>query len=231
MGDRPSVSFQQFLDQADTGDVVIWQGTSLISLAVEPATFSNFSHATMVVRDPSSGDKYLLQSVTEALAPDPLTKPPRQTHTGVQAGPLAEVMSILYKEGDLPAWRQLKWNWPSSFNTNTWQLAQSKDGTPYPWIGGDNPTPTEIAESVALMTVLWGAGRELNLEVLNPIFCSALVAYVLQQAGVIERTMVPNGYAPKDFSSSYPGNLQPGSGISFNPDVWVTNIPSASDAR
>jgi hypothetical protein len=226
MGEQPSVSFPDFLDQADTGDVVIWTGTSMISEVVELATWSDFSHTSMVICDPNTGDKYLLQSVSEALAPDPLTKPPGNTHTGVQAGALEDVMEIVYKYGDLPTWRQLNWpNRPSSLNSKVWQIAQGMDGTPFPWIGGDSPTPEQIAESIVLMGGLLLLGREFNQEVTNPIFCSGLVAYILQNVGVIQKTMAVNGYEPKDFSSKYPGVVQPSTGVSFNPDVWIQDIP------
>jgi hypothetical protein len=229
MGVLPSVPFEQFLAQADTGDIVIWEGTSLISQAVELATFSEFSHTTMVIRDPGTGEKYLLQSVSEALAPDPLSKPPGTTHTGVQAGSLDEVMKIVFKAGDLPVWRQLNWpNRPASFNSKVWQIAQGMDGTPFPWIGGDNPTNAEIAESIVLMGGLLLLGREYGKEVTDPIFCSALVAFMLQAAGVIEKSMAVNGYEPKDFTSEYPGTVKPCSGIGLNGDVGITGIPPPS---
>lgn len=225
----PTVPFAQFLDRADTGDVVIWQGTSLISAAVELATFSEFSHTTMVIRDPGTGEKYLLQSVTEELAPDPLSKPPGTTHTGVQAGPLEEVMEIVVKAGDRPVWRQLSWlDRPSSFDAKVWQIAQAIDGTPFPWIGGDDPSHAEVAESILLMGGLLLLGRRYGKEVTDPIFCSALVAFVLQAADVIEKLMVVNGYEPKDFSSEYPGIVKPCPGVSFNGDVGIVGIPPPS---
>ncbi|MFZ1490471.1 MAG: hypothetical protein WAS51_11055 [Ilumatobacteraceae bacterium] len=223
MGDPATVTFSQFLDEADTGDVVIWQGTSLISLGVELATFSHFSHTTMVIRDPDNGDKYLFQSVSESLAADPLTKPPGSTHSGVQAGPLEQTMELVFKAGDFPSWRQLDWpDRPAQFDAKMWQIAQGIDGTPFPWVDGDT------YKSVAMMLGLLLLGREMETPVLKPIFCSGLVAFMLQQTGVIQTTMPPNGYEPKDFSSTYPGVVHTCPGVSFNTDVWVMDIPPPS---
>jgi hypothetical protein len=221
MSAMPTVSFTDFLAKADTGDVVLWRGTSLISLAVELATFSEFSHSSMVIRDPKGGTPYLFQSVSEALATDPLSRQQVTKHDGVQAGPLEDVMKIVYGFKDFPTWVQLDWpDRPTDWNQTVWDLAAGMDGTRFPWV------PDSDYKSIALMTGLLLLGRELDTEVLEPIFCSGLVAYMLQRAGAIGTNMKANGYEPKDFSSEYPGVVQPSAGVAFKPDV-VIEMPTA----
>ena len=193
MSDPTPIPLSTFLAEARTGDVVLWKGTSLDSLAVECISESSFSHTSMVIVDPTTGQKCLLQSVSEALGPDPLVG--GKTHTGVQAGDLAATMATVYKFGDLPVWRRYT---PAAgapgLDKPVWQLATQLDGTPF---------PKELWE----LAILLVSGRELKQEVLDPLFCSGLVAHVLQKAGVIAPTSPCNGYFPKDFSSAFPGHF------------------------
>jgi hypothetical protein len=216
-----SIPLAEFVEQADTGDVVIWRGTSLISLSVELATFSIFSHSSIVIRDPKSNAKFLLQAAPVALlGDDPLSSQPK--HDGVQAAPLEAAMLTVYgpAEHDYPSWRQLDWpNRPADFDANVWKLAASLDGTPFPWV------PDSEYQSMGLGLGLLLLGREFGTEVLNPIFCSGLVAKMLQDSNVINKSMKINGYEPKDFSSLYPGVMQPSTGVKFNDDVLVV-MPS-----
>lgn len=206
MADAPHVPLQKFLDQASTGDVVLWAGTSWESLGVEILSGSVFSHASMVIVDPTTGQKCLYQSVSEELGPDPLVG--GTTHAGAQAGDLAAIMKEVYGYGDFPVWRRYSGaSDPGAFNKQVWGIAGQMDGTPFP------SSPWEMA---ALLVM----GREANQEVLTPLFCSGLVAYVLQTAGVIARTSPCNGYFPKDFSSEYPGHFEVLQG-SYADDVLI----------
>jgi hypothetical protein len=218
-----SIPLADFLEQADTGDVVIWRGTSLISLSVELATFSIFSHSSIVIRDPKSHAKFLLQAAPVALlGDDPLSTQQTTKHDGVQAAPLEAAMLSVYgpAEHDFPSWRQLDWpNRPADFDANIWKLAASLDGTRFPWV------PDSEYQSMGLMLGLLMLGREFDTEVLNPMFCSGLVAKMLQDSDVINKNMKINGYEPKDFSSLYPGVMQPCPGVKFNDDVLVV-MPS-----
>lgn len=219
--DIPTVPFSDFLDQANTGDVVLWTGTSLISLAVEIATFSVFSHASMVIRDPKSDTLYLFQSVSESLAPDPLSKMQITKHDGVQAGPLQDVMKIVYNFKDYPTWAQLDWpSRPKDFDQTVWDLARGMDGTPFPVVADDDPIKSE-EKTIELLLELLAKGRVEGKEILSPIFCSGLVACMLQGAGVIQPSMPPNGYEPRDFSSQYPGPTKLEPGVAFKPDAFV----------
>lgn len=173
---------------------MLWEGTSLDSLAVECISESPFSHVSMVITDPTTKQKCLLQAVSEALGPDPLVH--GSTHTGVQAGDLEATMKIVYGMKDQPTWRPYS---PArsqrDLDSDVWTLATKLDGIPF---------PQELWE----LAVLLVSGRELNSEVLSPLFCSGLVAHVLQKVRVIADTSACNGFFPKDFSSGFPGHFE-----------------------
>ena len=115
MAEPAEVPFETFLAEADTGDVILCVGTSAVSMAVEAASFSVYSHSAIVIKDPATQVKYLFQAVIESVAGDPLS--PVSVHPGVQAGPLGDVLEWLYDGGDFPVWRRLA-QWPGRDETN-----------------------------------------------------------------------------------------------------------------
>lgn len=214
MGSPNSIAFERFIEQADTGDVVLWSGSSIESIAVYIVSESLYSHSSIVARHPDTGEKFLLQSVNADLGPDLISNPPKTVPPagGVQGQPLEEVVQHIIRLGDIPSWVQLDWpDRPDDFDTTVWGLATSVDATPFPADAGT-------------FIDLWTKGRldTPPVEVDSPMFCSAFVAFILQRAGVIDRSMPINGYEPKDFSTEYPGKVHmvPPT-ASYRPDLTV----------
>jgi hypothetical protein len=214
---QPSVDLASFLHDAGAGDVVLWSGTSTMSTAVETVSNSIYSHASMVIVDPSTGEKCLYQSVGEELGPDPLVN--GTTHSGVQAGDLAATMTIVYNFQDYPTWCPLVYanKGDASWVQAVWSLAQTLDGTPFP--GAPKFNPVTVMYDLAKLLF---EGRELGNEITTPLFCSGLVGLMLKRLGVIDATVPCNAYFPKDFSSLYPGFLHTLNGFSFGEDTIVT---------
>lgn len=184
---------------------------SYVSFEVELFTASPFSHSSMVITDPKSGTKYLFQAVPLGLAPDPLSKQAVSKHDGVQAGQLADVMQTIYHDNEFPTWVQIDWPArPPDFDQTVWDLAAGIDGRRF---------PPDVYTLAGLL--LMGRFLRPPVEVLEPMFCSGLVAYMLQRAKVIQASMPANGYEPKDFSMWSPGTVVPMPGVAFKPDVFV----------
>jgi len=217
------VPFEKFLAEADTGDVILCTGTSAVSMAVEAATFSVFSHSAIVLKDPATGVKYLFQSVIEAVAGDPLA--PVSVHPGVQAGPLAEVLEWLYDGGDFPTWRRLA-KWPGRDAGALWKAARAIDGNGFPVVWKSPGVMDELATLAFVMT-LWYDGRYAKKRVTDPMFCSGTVAFVLQSAGILDDSYPPNAFEPKDFSSLYPGFAGWAEGVVWQDDLLIA-MPSPS---
>lgn len=203
---QQTIDFANFLDQADAGDIVLWQGTSLISLGVEIVSQSKYAHASMVIKNPVTGEKCLFQSVSEALQPDPLKG--GTTHTGVQAGELKTTMIDVYSYTDYPSWIPLTYSGRNAaFDQAMWTFATTVAGTPFP------VNPAEMAWLLI-------EGRYEGSTVTSPLFCSALVALTMQKAGIVSPAKPCNGFFPKDFSMFYPGYLDLVAG-SYGEDVIV----------
>lgn len=202
MAVQGAIPFEKFLAESDTGDVVLFEGTASVSRAVEVATWSIYSHSAIVIKDPATGVKYLFQSNFEAAAADPLS--PVSVHSGVQAGPLAEVVQGLYVEGDFPTWRRLG-TWPGRDDAKVWDAARAIDGNQFPVVWKEPGVLNDLA-TLALIMTIWYEGRYAKNRIIDPIFCSGAVAFVLQGAGILDSTEYPpNAYEPKNYSSLYPG--------------------------
>lgn len=218
MTDQGAVPFEKFLAEADTGDVVLFAGTASVSRAVEVATWSIYSHSTVVIKDPATGVKYLFQSNTESDGADPLSS--GSTHPGAQAGPLADVIKKLYVEGDSPHWRRLS-TWPGRDDTKVWEAARAIDGNEFPVVWSSPGVMNEMA-TLALIMTIWYEGRYAKNRIVDPIFCSGAVASILQGAGILDGTEhPPNAYEPKDFSSMYAGFAQWTPGVVWDDDLQV----------
>lgn len=187
MTNPPPVSFPDFLDQAQTCDVVIFTGTSPVSLLVETLTVGFFSHTAMVVVEPATGDKYLWQTVSETLQPDPLF-PGGQAHSGAQLGALKPTMIEVVDYHDDPTWRQLQYDRPADFDQQVWDALKPLDNRPFP--------------DLPILGANYISGVYLN-EVENdgPMFCSQLVTYIMQQVQLLDGSRPANSVAPSDFSS------------------------------
>ncbi len=195
-----TIPFQKFFDQADSGDIILWTGSSKESFIVELLSESVFSHASMVIVDPTSGHKYLYQSVSEALASDPLSKQGVTEHDGVQAGDLKTVMTIIKDRYlDMPTYRKMVWpDRPANWQQQVWDMARTLDGIRFPANMGE----------LALLLIN-GRFDNPTVEHLQPLFCSGLIARMLQQLKVlaIDEQHYCNSFFPKDFSSWYPGHM------------------------
>lgn len=225
MADQGEVPFEKFVEASDTGDVVLFTGTAAVSMAVEAATFSVYSHSALVIKDPATGVKYLFQSNYEAAPADPFS--PGVVHSGAQAGPLAEVVQGLYAEGDFPTWRRLA-EWPGRADAKVWEAARAIDGNQFPVVLKSPGELNDLATLALLMTI-WYEGRYAKKRIIDPIFCSGAVASVLQGAGILDSTEYPpNAYEPKNYSSLYPGFARWTPGVVWDDDCLIAMPAKAS---
>lgn len=179
----PATPFDQFMADADTGDIVVFAGDSLVSQAVEWLTWGKFSHSAMVVVL-DDGTKCLWQAISEELYVDPLTG---AAHTGAQLGPLADTMTYIDSVGDVPTWCQLQLRRTPAFRAAVAAAVEELEGRPFP-----DPTTFVVSYCQGLLGYDDTAG---------PLFCSALVALTYQRAGLLPQRPVANSFCPTDLSS------------------------------
>ncbi len=210
-------SFDDFINTASTCDVVLWGGSSLNSTGIEIISNSPFSHTTMVIVDPGTGDRYLLQAANVGLGDDPFAG--GTSHAGVQAGLLRSTMLTLLNYKDVPTWRPYtgtNQNDPA-FISAVWNLAKSFDAIPFPDV------PLGMAAELF-------AGRVENIEITTSLFCSGLAGLMFKRLGIIDPAVPCNAYFPKDFSSLYPGYLKVISG-SFGVDTPIALPTGAATSQ
>jgi hypothetical protein len=199
-----SISFDDFLAQAQTGDLVLFHGVSTESTIVEAITGGPYSHATMVVVLPN-GDKTLWQAAGEALEVDPVKG---VLHTGAQLGALADTVTLLYHHwNDEPHYRPVVWDRPATLANDVLAFVQHLEGRPFP--------------DTVVMLGNWLVGTNLDIDLARgSVFCSELVAMTYQALGLLPADPVPNSYCPSDFSSEY-GHVPLQGGATFGDDLAI----------
>lgn len=208
-----SISFDDFLTQAQTGDLVLFHGKSTESGIVEAITSGGYSHSAMVVVLPN-GDKTLWQAAGEALEVDPVKG---RLHTGAQLGDLADTVALVYNHwNDEPHYRPVVWNRPATLANDVLAFVNQLEGRPFP--------------DTVVMLGNWLVGKNLDIDLASgSVFCSELVAMTYQALGLLPDDPVPNAYSPSDFSSEY-GDIGLQGGATFGDDlaIDVSTIPPAT---
>src|SRR5260221_9596249 len=117
------------VDQVQTGDLILCQGSAKSSEAIEVLTDSPYSHAAMIVRVGPDRKPYVWEEVPESFAKDPLHK--YEAHSGAQLGEFCEIVEKIYVYGDIPYWRPLVWTRPADFDAQVMAGLPPLDGIPF----------------------------------------------------------------------------------------------------
>lgn len=212
----PALPYDDFLAQADTGDVVLFAGGSAESVAVEWGTLGPFSHAAMVVIGPDGG-KYLWQAAGLEVGVDKIKL---KKHTGAQVTDLTEAVKLISVHYGEPAtWRQLVWDRPPHLDAQIWGVMAGLDGRRF-------PTAWQLFED-------YEEGSWLGIDLTDgPMFCSELVAYTFQQIGLMKPHPPANAYSPTAFSEEAVGTQAKLLHGSFAPDrpIDVSSLGPAATA-
>ena len=204
----PPIAWDDFLAQADTGDLVLFSGDSPISIGIEVFTLGTYSHTSMVVVRPD-GSKWLWQAAPEVLYPDPVKK---GAHSGAQLGTLGDSVAYIYSLGDKPSFRQLKMERTAEYRQAVESYIESIDGRPFP--------------TYAEMGWLYIEGLAGRAQIDGPVFCSMLAALTYQNSGLLPSTPPANSYCPTDFSDERNMQLKVGSFVVDQPiDMTGVTIP------
>jgi hypothetical protein len=201
------IDWDDYLAQAQTGDVLLFRGTSAISLAVEVGTMGPYSHAAMVIIGPN-GRKLLWEANPTPIVDDPLVHKPV---SGSQIGDLDAAVKQLASGGDSPWVRQLTYQRPAGFDSDALTYVEAMTGTPF--------------GALEDMVLNFLVGHYLRLpSPTEGVFCAELVALTYQHLGLLDTTPPPNFYSPTSWSStSTDVSLLAGS---LAPDTKI-NLPSS----
>ncbi len=194
--------YNEIRDNLNTGDIVLFSGSSAFSLLIKGYTRSAWSHVGMVMRIPDFDMVLLWEATTLA---DILDIDTGTATKGVQLVPLSQRMKT-YK-GDVSI-RQLDCDRQNLDMEGLKAFRQDVKGKAY-----------EKSEGELFKAAYDGWFGE-NVEDFSSVFCSELVAGAYQSMGLLEDGQPANEYTPKDFSSD--GQLALKQQATLKPEIAVS---------
>jgi len=173
-----------------TGDILLFEGTSLFGLFEECVTISPYSHVAMLVRDPQTKRLFVWESSNADDLIDHITHLHKDGPRLVDAR--GKIVEYLQKYGTGIIYRRLiKPQGSSAFSPKDW--SRFKRFMEHEARKHFERNPMDMAESWTRSMI---KPRKLDL---STVFCSEEVAYTWKEAGVpLERD--PDMYCPQDFS-------------------------------
>ena len=208
-----SISKEVFLNNCKTGDLLLFNTrTHWYDFLIEKFTNSKFSHIGMVVRNQSFGPKRdigvcMLESGYEPF-PDAVYD---RTIYGVQLSNLDKVLDLYANSGGRDGnvyYRSLSCNRDASFNQLTYDLIEPVYGRPYDLL------PQDWIKSAFNI-------KEGDEKRTNTFWCSALVAYMYDKYGFINRQTPWTIIQPTQFSYYEGKELEFNKNIYLSPEVCI----------
>ena len=185
-----SIDKQTLLDSCQTGDILLYSSSNIISRAIEYFTRSKYSHVSMILKSPTYIDSsltglYIVESAKEDI-PDSLTG---KKIMGVQIIPLEDALDY-YKNSWVGSvyYRKLNCERNETFRSTLSTLILNTEGTAYDlcifdWLR-------------ACFDIEIG-----DRQITKRFWCSALVAYLYTELGFLEKTLEWSMIEPRQFSS------------------------------
>lgn len=167
-----------------TGDLILFAGTSTESRWIELLTGGEFSHSSMIYRPDPNEPPLLWQEAPEAIVPDPHTG---TSHPGAQLGDaLAATQLITNSYGDTPFYIPLSWPRPAGLGQTMAAVVAEYEERPF--------------GTLLQMALDYAIGRLYNESTgTASLFCSALVATTYMAIGALDESHPANWYAPSSY--------------------------------
>lgn len=184
-----NISRKKLLKTCQTGDVLLYNSQTIFGRIIEYVTYSKFSHAAIIVRDPIYIDPSLngvfIVEAGEEKIPDVISK---KKICGVQLIPLEYVLDT-YENGYIGNlyYRKLNCKRDETFHKNIDGLIKKKDGCPYDLCISD--------WLLAKFNIKIGKSQYTNR-----FWCSALVAYIYVELSLLDKNLPWSMIAPRQFS-------------------------------
>jgi hypothetical protein len=187
----PTVKYDDIECKLATGDILIFHGTSGISLQIEKETASQFSHAAMVIRPDPSKPPFVWQTGPGPIVVDAIT---HAAHGGAQLSLLRDALVYMSNPAynDTGFVRQLQFSRGPEFETVAQWAISGLDGTPFSTMQDMQKDFQEGQRHLAVSD--------------QTFFCSELVAHTFMLMGLLPFDPPANAYAPGFFSPEH-GNL------------------------
>lgn len=182
--DKEIVQYDWMRDELRTGDIVLFSGTGLISMGIQFASRSPWSHVGMVIKDEEWDMLLLWESTTLSKVKDVESRNQRQ---GVAIRPLSARIRD-YPSGRVAFRRLLDVEMTSTIRQALIGLRKEIKGRDYE------------QSKIELMKSAYDGIFGDNEEDLSSIFCSELVAEALQRMGVLKEHDEQGGYPSNEYT-------------------------------
>lgn len=182
------------MNELQSGDLLLFRGKSCVSCLIQCFSCSHYSHVGLIIKDPlwlPEKGLYVLESTRISRAMD---AEEHMLHSGVQLHTLADVLDEANEDGTILFVRYLFITRDDAFQQKLLQIHTDVHGKPYDinlydWICAEYNLeyrlPTDVSHQER-----------------QTFWCSALVAYVYCQLGVLSTSVNWSIIAPKAFSST-----------------------------
>lgn len=207
-----NIDIDNLLKNCKTGDLLLYSSTEWYSKFIEYMTGSNYSHISMILRDPiyinpKLKGLYILESSKETIC-DSNTG---EYVFGVQIIPLQHVINYYKNDSNGSLYyRKLNNNRPEQFYQSLTKCINAIEGDKY------DMNVVDLMKIPSGMT--WG-----DVHKDNTFVCSAMVAYVYAQLGFLDKDIPWTTLSPRRFSyyenerlSYHNCSLEPEKKILFN---------------
>jgi hypothetical protein len=176
--------WNDLVGEMQTGDLIMFSGTSSESEWIKLFTLGEFSHSTMIYRPDPSQPPLMWQEAPDAIVADPHTG---TSHGGAQLGDAlsaTEVITNQYK--DVPYYVKLNWTRPSTLNQDILNVINAYEERPF--------------GTVLQMALNYAIGHFYNQATeQSSLFCAELVAQTFQTLNLLDTSHPPNWYSPNSF--------------------------------
>jgi hypothetical protein len=197
-------AFAELKPQLDSGDVLLFSGTSRFSNAIKGSTFSHWSHAGLVARPHAGGQVLLWEATLDTDLADVAT------HEAAPGVRLFDLEHWLRHYGGETAIRRLRVERTDAMRAALLEFYREARGRPY-----------QRNRLEMLRAVYDGPLGRNRTDDDTSFFCSELVAEAFQRMGLLSDKPSASEYTPHDFSSERRRALPLLLGATFDPEVLV----------
>jgi hypothetical protein len=207
----PPTPWDDLVDQMQTGDLILFAGTSTESEWIKIFTAGEFSHSTMVYRPDPTLPPLMWQEAPSPIVTDPHTG---SSHGGAQLGDaLAATEVITNQYLDVPYFVKLNWERPATLDAAFLEIITEYESRPF-------GTVLQMALNYALGH-LYGQATDQS-----SMFCAELVAQTFQTLGLLDGSHPANWYSPNSFIPTPFDAVPWQGGVTLNAPILLS-VPSS----
>jgi hypothetical protein len=203
---QKTIDWTNFTTSVESGDVLLFTGSSETDKLIELGTGGPYCHSTMVYK-PADGSALLLwESDTMKMADDPLV--PNNNYLGAQCNDLIGAVNFMLEYKCDPFFRKLTWERPAGFDDALKDVILEYDG--------------KVAfGSLEDMFINYVKGHFFGKAgPPNEVYCAELLAMTYVKLGLMDPVHPPNFYSPASFSKYKSDEVTLVKG-SFEPEIGI----------